>query len=128
MAELQLQLLKEEAVELSGGRARQQGLAGSFFHKAFDIENCQYVLVPDPYCQHAHGIHRCILDAKTKAKTTTASSQAQILELCNTLSRNLTKLWKSQHILMPGLAPLLENDDDQDEIKLWLPSELPNAD
>ena len=62
-----------------------------------------------------------------KAKTTTASSQVQILELCNTLSRNLTKLQKSQHILMPDLAPLLENNDDQDEIKLWLPSELPNT-
>ena len=128
MAKLKLQLLKEEAEELSEGRTQHQVLAGVFFYKAFDIENHRYALVFVPNCPNTHRIHRRVLDVRTKVKITTAHSHIQLLELCNALSRNLTELRKSQQILVPGLVPLLENNEDQDKLKLWLPSELPNAD
>ena len=66
-----------------------------------------------------------MLEAKERVKPTTVHRQAELLELCNGLSRSLLELRQYQWIYMPGLGPLLEDDESQDEpIKLWLPSEL----
>ena len=66
-----------------------------------------------------------MLVAREKTKPTTVRHQAELLELRNGLSRNLLELRESQRIYMPGLSPLLEDDENSNELtKLWLPSEL----
>lgn len=68
---------------------------------------------------------RYVLSTKEKAKPTTVHDRSEILELRNTLSKDLLELREAQRIHMPGLTPLLEGDENPDEpIKLWLPSEL----
>jgi len=71
-------------------------------------------------------------------KVTTACHHAEILELKNTISRNISELCQSQRIHMPGLTPILDetrdnethdnethdNEAAEDSFKLWLPSEL----
>ena len=70
-----------------------------------------------------------MLETREKGKATTIRQNTEILELRNTLSRNLIELRKSQQIYMPGLNPLFEDDEPSDEsIKLWLPSELSQQD
>ena len=72
---------------------------------------------------------RRILESKEHGKPTTIRQNSEILDLRNTLSRNLLELRKSQRIYMPGLGPLFEDDDPSDDsIKLWLPSELSQQD
>ena len=78
--------------------------------------------------RRTNGVRRRVLDAQTKAKTSTAHSRAQLLQHRNVLSRNILELRKSQGIFMPGLTPLLGSDENQDDAKLWLPSELSDAD
>lgn len=75
-----------------------------------------------------HKPTRRTLAAKEKVKATTVHSHAVIVELRNTLSKNLLKLRQSQRIYMPGVQPLLEDDENSGELKLWLPSELSQSD
>ena len=66
-----------------------------------------------------------MLKVKEKVKATTTRHHAELLELRNTLSRSLLELRQSQQIYMPGLNPLLDDDENSGELmKLWLPSEL----
>lgn len=71
---------------------------------------------------------RRVLSEKVEGKVTTAHRHAEILELKKMISRNLSELRQSQHILMPGLIPIF--DETRDDVatdgsfKLWLPSEL----
>ena len=73
---------------------------------------------------------RYTLGVKAKGKTTTVRDHTEVVELRNTLSKDLVELRRAQKIHMPGLNPLLlEGDEDPDEpIKLWLPSELTQDD
>ena len=64
-----------------------------------------------------------MLEGKEKTKSPTVHQQAELLELCNGLSRSLLELRGSQRIYMPGLEPLLD-DENPEDTKLWLPSEL----
>lgn len=52
----------------------------------------------------------------------------ELLELRNTLSRNILELRQSQRIYMPGLSPIFEDNSSDEPVKLWLPSELPQDD
>ena len=71
------------------------------------------------------GQPRHVLEAKEKAKATTAHHHVELLKLRNVLLRSLLELRQSQQIYMPGLNPLLDNDENSGELtKLWLPSEL----
>ena len=63
------------------------------------------------------------LKGKEKTKSPTVHQQAELLELRNGLSRSLLELRGSQRIYMPGLEPLLD-DENPEDTKLWLPSEL----
>jgi hypothetical protein len=71
---------------------------------------------------------RRVLSAKTEVAFITVRQQIEILELRNSISRTLSELRQSQRTHMPGLAPILDeiHDDDnvEDSLKLWLPSEL----
>ena len=68
---------------------------------------------------------RHTLDAKAKGKATTVRDRTEVLELRNTLSKDLLQLRQAQRIYMPGLDLHLEDDESANEpIKLWLPSEL----
>lgn len=69
-----------------------------------------------------------MLSAKAKAGISTAHRHAEVLELRNTISRNLSELRQSQRVYMPGLSSILDEtrDDEapEDSLKLWLPSEV----
>ena len=66
-----------------------------------------------------------VFEAKQKTKPTTVRREVELLELRNALSRNLLELRESQRVYMPGLGPILEDDETPNELaKLWLPSEL----
>ena len=66
---------------------------------------------------------------KAKGKAATVRDQTELVELRNTLSKDLVELRQAQRIYMPGLNPLLEADENPDEpTKLWLPSELAQED
>ena len=68
---------------------------------------------------------RYVLSTKEKAKPTTIRGHSEVIELRNTLSKDLLELREAQRIHTPGLVPLLEGDENLDEpIKLWLPSEM----
>ena len=71
---------------------------------------------------------RHTLNIKEKANTTTVRSHTELLELRNTLSRNILELWQSQRIYMPGLGPIFEDENLDGPVKLWLPSELSQDD
>ena len=128
MAQLRLELLREEAQELSVPGAQNQAAAGMFFRKAFSIEDRWYISVFTLQLQTLMGSTGVYLARKRKGKVTTAHSHAKLLQLRNVLSRDLIELRKAQRIFMPGLMLLLESDGDQEEPKLWLPSELSDAD
>ena len=125
---LRLQLLEEESRELAEHGAPYKVLAGAFFRKAFEIENHQYVSMSVLCYQHTYRFGRYTLITKSDTKTVTVQSHAVRLKLRNTLSRSLIDLRKSQRIHMPGLEPLLEDDKNLEELKLWLPSELSQDD
>jgi len=66
---------------------------------------------------------------KTKGKAATVRDQTELVELRNTLSKDIVELRQAQRIYMPGLNSLLEADENLDEpTKLWLPSELAQED
>lgn len=69
-----------------------------------------------------------MLSTKAKAGVTSAHRHVEILELRNTISKNLSELRQSQHVYMPGLASILDETRDSDvpddPPKLWLPSEV----
>jgi len=65
---------------------------------------------------------------KAKAKAATLRSHTEVVELRNTLSKNIVELRQSQQVYMPGVQPLLEDDENSGELKLWLPSELSQDD
>ena len=63
---------------------------------------------------------------KEKGKPATVRDHTEVVELRNTLSKDLVELRQAQRIYMPGLI-LLEGDGDEnpdEPVKLWLPSEL----
>ena len=68
-----------------------------------------------------------MLSAKA-VEVSTVRRQAEVLELKSAIVRNLSELRQSQRILMPGLAPILDDLSDDDTtgegFKLFLPSEL----
>ena len=73
--------------------------------------------------------HRYTLGVREKGKSATVRDHTEVIELRNTLSKDLVELRQAQRIYMPGLTPLLESDEDPDEpIKLWLPSDLAQDD
>ena len=66
---------------------------------------------------------------KQKGKATTIHDHTEMIELRNTLSKDLVELRQVQRIYMPGLDPLLGGDEDPDKlVKLWLPSQLTQED
>jgi len=71
---------------------------------------------------------RRALDIKEKANVTTVHRHTELLELHNTLSRNILELRQSQRIYMPGLGPIFEDENLDESVKLWLPSELSQDD
>jgi hypothetical protein len=74
---------------------------------------------------------RRTLDAREKkANPTTVRRHTELLELRNTLSRNMAELRQSQRIYMPGLCPVFEDEGENSDgpTKLWLPSELSQDD
>ena len=74
---------------------------------------------------HTHKPCSRKLEGKEKTKPTTVRRHADILELRNGLSKSLRELRESQRVYMPGLVPLLEDDESVTESsKMWLPSEL----
>jgi len=88
------------------------------------------VLVPAIYYPRLHArTHRYTLGAREKAKTVTIRDHTEVIELRNALSKDLVELRQAQRIYMPGLNPLLYDDENADEhVKLWLPSELTQDD
>ena len=74
------------------------------------------------------GPPRYTLDAREKANTTTVRHHAELLELHNTLSRNILELRESQRTYMPGLSPIFEDENLDEPVNLWLPSELSQDD
>lgn len=72
-----------------------------------------------------------MLGVREKRKATTARDHTEVVELRNTLSKDLIELRLAQRIYMPGLIPLLEGDGDgnlDEPVKMWLPSELTEDD
>ena len=71
---------------------------------------------------------RRILFTKTEAGVTTSHRHAEVLELQNAISRNLSELRQSQRAYMPGIVSVLDETQDGqvpgDNLKLWLPSEI----
>ena len=71
---------------------------------------------------------RRILSTKTEAGVTTSHRHAEVLELQNAISRNLSELRQSQRIYMPGIISVLDETQDGqvsgENFKLWLPSEI----
>jgi len=66
---------------------------------------------------------------KEKGKTTTVRDHTEVAELHTSLSKDFVVLRQAQRIYMPGLNSLLEaNEDPDDPVKLWLPSELTQVD
>ena len=67
----------------------------------------------------------CMLSAKYAADTPTVRHHVETVELWKTISQNLFELCQPQHVLMPGLGPILnEMGNNKDPPKLFLPSDL----
>ena len=107
--------------------ATSQGFCWCFFCRAIEIEDQVWVLFLLLYSFILIGILRCVLSAKTKVGVTTAHRHAKVLELQNTILRNLSDLHQSQCVYMPGVASILDeaynNEASNDTPKLWLPSD-----
>ena len=125
---LRLQLLEEESRELADSGLPSKISSGAFFRKALEIKNRRYVSVLILRYRYTYRLGRCTLDAKSNVETATVRSRAETLELRNTLFKNLVELRKSQRIYMPGLIPLLDDDESLEELKLLLPSDLSQED
>ena len=73
---------------------------------------------------HIYKPHSRTLEAKEQTRPTTVRHHTELLELRNTLSRNLLELRQSQRVYIPGLGPLLDDKNMDETPKLWLPSKL----
>ena len=69
-----------------------------------------------------------LLFAKSEEEDSTVRHHVEVTQLRNVIMRSLSELRQSQHVLMPGLGPILNamGDDETAEVsfKLLLPSEL----
>ena len=69
-----------------------------------------------------------LLFAKSKEEDSTIRHHIEVTQLWNVIMQSLSKLCQSQHVLMPGLGPILDAMGDEETAEgpseLLLPSEL----